>query len=419
MAAGNEPDALFRRYRRDAVLLHQPWPPHAGPPTNSRFGGLPGLPECYAWPRASSGRPHHFLAQIDCADIHFKTPLPERGVLFFFGRDDVAHRVWTSEPRASDHCRVVYAPDASGLTPPRQPPADLPPLRYPWKEGNVHPAWPVVPLRFDSFPDESALPPTSERDERAWRRLLERFARGAPKGLDIGVDVREAYDAQLDARRAAALVVATGARPPGKAETWREASAAIFGFAASGPHSFPQHWACIHHLARAILDRPLFYAMGEETKGEPVAEAERWLARSREVPLDRPVAEDDRQALRTWVARLDHPEPVFRGAVGTIRSWAGDPALAARVPDHVYAACAPAFYGYDEQNPRFSQMLGHAPAAHEARPVDDPTICLLNLDADRALGWHFADGGQCTFWITPRDLARRDFSNVWGRIDGR
>jgi hypothetical protein len=423
MAAGNNPDALFRRYRRDAVLLHRPWPPHAGPPTNSRFGGLPRLPESYAWPRTSSGRPLHFLAQIDCADIHFKTVLPERGVLFFFGRNDV-HRAWNATPPASDHCRVLYALDAVPLTPPRQPPTDLPPLNRPQtRPDSLHPAWPVVPLPFDSFPEESALPEASEPDERAWRRILDRLVGGASNGQEIGEDLRDAYQAQLDARRAAALVAATGAQPPDKPVTWKEAAnagAAIFDYAASGPQSFPQHWACIHHLAREILDRPLFYAIGEEKPGERVAEAERWLARSREGPLDRPVAEDDRQALRTWLASVGHPQLVFQAAAGAIRFFAGDPALAVLVPEHIYAACAPDFYGYHEGSLRFSQMLGHAPASHQACSVDDPLICLLNIDTDLALGWNIADiGGQCTFWITPRDLARRDFSNVKGTIDGR
>jgi uncharacterized protein YwqG len=65
-------------------------------------------------------------------------------------------------------------------------------------------------------------------------------------------------------------------------------------------------------------------------------------------------------------------------------------------------------------------MLGHAPACHQARSVDDPIICLMNIDTDRGLGWPVADmGGKVTFWITPRALARRDFSNVQGTLDGR
>jgi hypothetical protein len=421
MADSDEIDALFRRYRRDAVLLHRPWPPHAGPPTSSHFGGLPRLPETHAWPRTSHGTPLHFMAQIDCADIPFRTALPERGVLFFFGRDNV-HGAWHGQQPASETCRVLYALDASARTPPRQPPADLPPILHPPGGLNVHSAWPVVPLRFDSFPNDDALPLAGERDPRAWRRLLERFAPGTSKAPEIGAAVGEAYAAQLNARRAAALVAATGAQPPRKPWHGREAAeggAAIFGFAALGPQSFPQHWVYVHHLARAVLDPRRAYAISEEQQRERIAEAARWLDRSREGPLDRPVAEDDRQALRTWLAGLDdRPQLVYWSAVGTISAWAGDAALAALIPDHVYAACVPLFYGYDEEHLQFAQMLGHSNSPHVTRLVDDPTICLLSLDTDGALGWYVGEGGQCTFWITPGDLARRDFSKVDGVLDG-
>ncbi|HEX6038553.1 DUF1963 domain-containing protein [Longimicrobium sp.] len=421
MGAGNDPDALFRRYRREAVLLHQPWPPHAGPPTNSHFGGLPRLPESHTWPRTSGGTPLHFMAQIDCADIRFTTVLPERGVLFFFGRGD--RYTWNREGPASDTCRVLYALDAGVRTPLRHPPADLPSLESSLTESNVHFGWPVVPLPFDSFPEESALPYPGERDKGLWRRLLDRFVRGASDEPEISDDVREAYAEQLDARRAAALMAAAGLPRTSQSVpgAGRDAGRTIFHFAASGAQSFPQYWAYIHHLALRFLDIPRSYSLGEKTPGERVAKAEYWLARSREVPLEQPVAEEDRQALRAWLAGLDdHPVLVSYAAADTLRSFAGDPILAALVPDHVYAAYASYYSGYDEFNPHFSQMLGHAPACHQARDVDDPIICLLNIDADRGLAWDVASlNGKATFWITPDALARRDFSKVVGRLDGR
>jgi hypothetical protein len=120
-------DALFRQLRRDAVLLHKPYPPHAGPRTNSKFGGLPKLPAQYEWPRTSKGTPLHFFAQIDCADITFKSPLPKHGVLFFFGRDD-DEQVWHQQGPAADNWAVIYALDAFAGTPAREVPADLPPI---------------------------------------------------------------------------------------------------------------------------------------------------------------------------------------------------------------------------------------------------------------------------------------------------
>lgn len=429
MASSNDIEKLFRRYRREAVLLHRRWPPHVGPQTNSHLGGLPRLPESCEWPRTSSGTPLHFLAQIDCADIGFKTALPNRGVLFFFGRDD-CEQIWNLQPPASDDCRVLYALDAFPLTPPRQPPAELPPIEDRRNGPNVHAAWPIVPLKFDSFPDASALPPLHEVSERFTLELLLGRLR-ARDDARRDAEMADAYDAELKARRAAALAAAAaGAPPPGAATGEIRIGTAVLGSAASGPHAFPQHWAYIHYLARAIVLRPAYYAYEGGEKGERiVAGAERWLARSREVPLDRPVAEDDRQALRTWLASIESPSDptemgnraadlAFTAAFLTIRSWAGDPALAALIPDHVYDAYAPVFYRYGERHPEFSQMLGHAPSAQDALPADDPTICLLNLSSDVGIGWGFGDDGQCTFWITPRDLARRDFSKVEGTIVG-
>lgn len=156
-------DEVFRRYRRDAVLLHQPYPPHAGRRTNSKFGGLPHLPAHYDWPRTPDGTPLHFFAQIDCADIGFPTPLPERGVLFFFGRDGVEQNWRNNDP--ARNCRVIYALDAFAGTAPREVPADLESIRGPyptdaWREfllehesgPNDHVEWPIGHCRSIAGP---------------------------------------------------------------------------------------------------------------------------------------------------------------------------------------------------------------------------------------------------------------------------
>ncbi len=75
---------MLARHRRDAVLLHRPYPPFAAAATKSKFGGLPALPPAIEWPRMADGTPLHFLAQIDCRALPFRSALPERGMLFFF-----------------------------------------------------------------------------------------------------------------------------------------------------------------------------------------------------------------------------------------------------------------------------------------------------------------------------------------------
>jgi hypothetical protein len=55
-------------------------------PGQSRIGGVPDLPESFAWP-AFEGKPMAFLAQLNLAEIpanvHLK-PLPTRGLLYVF-----------------------------------------------------------------------------------------------------------------------------------------------------------------------------------------------------------------------------------------------------------------------------------------------------------------------------------------------
>jgi hypothetical protein len=170
---------------------------------------------------------------------------------------------------------------------------------------------------------------------------------------------------------------------------------------------------------------------GRDPACEPqlVSSAEDWLERSQQAGLDVPVPVEQRSAFRDWLTSRGHvhyniPLPsgvaslVFDSMVATVRSWAGDPARAILLPPSVYSRLQFRFGTSTPWGPQFSQMLGHAPSAQEPLFPGDPTVCLLNLASDHGLGWMFGDVGNCTFWIKPDDLARRDFSRVWGTIEG-
>lgn len=437
-------DEVFRRYRRDTVLLHLPYPPHAGRRTNSKFGGLPNLPAHYDWPRTSNGTPLHFFAQIDCADIGFRTPLPERGVLFFFGRDDIEQN-WRDDDPAQD-CRVLYALDAFAGTAPREVPADLEPIRGPypneaWREvllkdesgPDVHVEWPIEPLPIDSWP---GVPPGASNPMTpsfAIRHLLARLKSGPQRVTRQEAEAEEhGYKDQHDQLRANAFTRATGERSEyDPNEAHEDRPRAVFFHADDGPDAYPQYWITIHYAARAVLRVPGRMITGaddpELRRSQVISTAEKWLRRSNETGLDAPVAEEDRSAFRAWLtsgASYENapprfpPEVVLLSVVATIRSWAGDPRRAALLPPHVYDALRTRFSAFVYGVVRFSQMFGHAPSAQDPRHPDDPTVCLLNLPSDQALGWSFGGAGNCTFWITPEDLARRDFTKVWGTIVG-
>jgi hypothetical protein len=138
---------------------------------------------------------------------------------------------------------------------------------------------------------------------------------------------------------------------------------------------------------------------------------------------------DEREAFRAWLMETRDPgapkstgflvaEAVFPSMAATLRSWAGDPARAARISPHDYATMEPQLAGYDLAPPEFAQMLGHASSVQEPPSPGDTTLCLLNLPSDSTLGWSFGDVGVCSFWIRPEDLERRDFSKAWGVIEG-
>ncbi len=341
----------FSRFRRDSVLLHRPYPPHTAPRTNSKFGGLPRLPARFEWPRTPSGIPLHFLAQIDCADIGFGTRLPERGVLFFFGRDD-EEQVWNQirDETASpfDNCRVLYALDAFAATPPREAPPDLPAIggSYPgqtWREylrkgeagPSIHVEWPIEPVRMDSWPDalfselEMGLEPRPTPFVRLFRRTPP-----APTWQEVE-DRQRRYAESLERRRAKAYNEATGGEPfafQREPNSDSEAGRAIFAYAAEGPEAYPQHWIAIHYAARALLHWPAgMLGTDPEILSLLVSHAVDWLRRSKEAGLDEPVSEEVRREFRTWLTSLrptaqetplyfSAAKLVFQSMIATIRA---------------------------------------------------------------------------------------------------
>lgn len=431
------------------MLLRRPYPPHTARRTNSKFGGLPRLPKQLEWPRTPSGIALHFLAQIDCADIGFGTCLPERGVLFFFGHDDedqVWNQIWDETASPFDDCRVLYALNAFAATPTREAPPDLRPIggSYPgraWQEflrdgepgPSIHVEWPIEPVRMDSWPD--ALFSKAEEGLRPQPALLTRLFRpqpAAPTWQELEARDR-LYSEKLDRHRAKAYAKATGEQPrvfqldPNSDSA---AGRAIFAHAAEGPEAYPQHWIAIHYAARALLHRPA-NVLGTDPAVQSllVSHAEDWLRRSDEAGLDELVSEEVRREFRTWLASLRRTAQatplyfspanlVFQSMIATIRAWAGDPVRSARIPEWVYAAMRFRFDAHTLWGMQYSQMLGHAPSAQEPLAPDDPTICLLNLASEYGAGWMFGDVGNCSFWIEPADLARKDFDKVWGTIEG-
>lgn len=436
-------DPLFARYRRDAILLYRPYPPHLKTSTNSKFGGLPRLPADIAWPRDAHGTALHFLAQIDCSDIKISSRLPDKGVLFFFGRDD-EEQLWADTPKSAS---VIYSKEATASTVHQSPPPDLPPIggeyykAYAWRNllladevgPNVHVEWPIQPLPIDSWPDtlfEDGPPETASFD---WRHLLKQLLERKPQA-ESWQDEQKRYVAYTDRHeelRNDAFVRATG-KPilewnPLAGE--REAAQRIFDHADAGPDAFPHFWIQIEYAVRTFIgsfgDRPTHGTYDEKH----LLSARNWLRKAQATNGMAEVNAADKAAFRIWLMRLHKPrkgppsptpyaECVFHAVRLNIRSWAGDPDLSAKITPIVYGAMEPYLSGNSAWGLQYSQMLGHAPSAQSPLHPDEPDICLLNLASDAALGWMFGDVGNATFFIMPDALAKLDFSQVEADVVG-
>jgi hypothetical protein len=80
-------------------------------PGASHLGGDPELPDDVAWP-VFRGRPQHFLAQVDLAEVHAvlpQSPLPAAGRLLFFRHADPDW--WSEHPvHAVDSAAILHVP---------------------------------------------------------------------------------------------------------------------------------------------------------------------------------------------------------------------------------------------------------------------------------------------------------------------
>ena len=388
------------------------------------------------------GTPLHFLAQIDCRALPFRSSLPDQGMLFFFGRDD-EEQIWSEDYVGDKAWRVIHAPGAAGDDPVRPAPADMLPIggSYPrsnWRpfllDGemgpNIHVEWPIELRQMDSWPDASALADDAFGDgnDAGWRSRLLALVNKETQAQKQEADralMWDAYQDQLDVRRADAFYAASGyARPAAKSDEpyYRKTRLAMRILQEdSGSQAWPDRWVHVGFFCRALragLERPAARKNIEDADvriaaagpAAPVPAAKRddfrrWATSMQrgdaDVPLDFAVAD--------WM---------LEAATAAIRSFAHDPEKARLISPTIYDVMAPHFQGDSAWGIQYSQMLGHAPSSQQARMTDDPTLCLLNLASDAGLGWMFGDVGEATFWIEPDALSRRDFGAAWATLEG-
>ncbi|WP_421837869.1 DUF1963 domain-containing protein [Novosphingobium sp.] len=400
-ATSPEAPAPLAASTRQAVVLRQHFPPHRAPEGRSWLGGTPVLPGTAEWPvHPGTGKPLHFLLQIDLAEVPDEAGLgllPSEGALAVFLDCN-----WGP----GDAFRVIHAQGYAGMP---WHALDVPPglamaygdeaaLVWPWALTPEHgtqilPRWPVVPRSI-------ALP---ESDSPRWPHN--------------SATARALLDAQGQNELAPALDHADFHGPDGQ------------GFEPLW-YGYPQDWISVQitsaalvreadRASRTVVHDPYPSLDADERAAQLKAvreEAQAWFDHALGNPALAPIAPPVRKAFWDWLATHRAlaerviPEAVEAAIETTLHA---SPQEAAKFPEEITARVAYR-HALARRTPEGviapppARLL--APASGEAELA--PThLLLLELPTNPAIGHHFG-GGALQWWITPEDLADRRFDAV-------
>lgn len=397
-----------------AVVFRQSFPP-APTGAHSFYGGVPFTPGPLEWPRAAhTDLPLHFLLQVDCAQVPPRARLgvlPGSGALLFFADLSAA-----PGGAATTEGRVIWIDDAGAAEwTEAEPPADLPPAyadaaaqAWPWAidaadAPQVLPRWPFAPavIELTTAAHDPAAPPLTWPESAATADALL-----AAQGSPVAVFALSPNDFSL---RDDGLMD----RPwPG----------------------FPHDWLSIQTLVAMLLReagrtsvaaaRALWPDLADEDRRTLIAQIEsecgEWHALARNKAAFADVTAPVRDAFWQWfssyapLARLVAPRGCVAAVETTLHALPGS---AAAFPDELVARLAYrhalAVRTAARVHARVPDRLLAAPCETEADQSDRirRQLLLLELSADEALGHHLGDH-VLQFWITPEDLAARQFAAV-------
>ncbi|MEI6641281.1 MAG: DUF1963 domain-containing protein [Novosphingobium sp.] len=383
-----------------AIVLRQHFPPHRAPEGHSWFGGTPLLQGAAEWPvHPATGKPLHFLLQIDLAEVPPEAGLgllPHYGALAVFldlswGPGDAFRVLWTQ-----GYAGTPWRP----LDPPRglaMAYGDEAALVWPWalapaQGTQVLPRWPFAPRRI-------ALP--------------------EPQGP--GWPAEAAAAALLEEQGPAELA------PPLGPEDFHDAEGQ--GFAPPW-YGYPQDWIAVQIVAAALVheaDRAKRTVLNDPYPGLDEAdraaqlkavreEAQAWFDHALGNPALGPIAAPVRAAFWEWLsthralAERIMPEAVEAAIETTLHA---SPQEAAKFPDEITARLA---YRHALAQRTAEGVIAPPPPrllapASGASDLAATHLLLLELPTNPALGHHFG-GSAIQFWITPEDLAERHFEAV-------
>ncbi len=436
-----EVTALVAERAQDSILLNRVWPPGAPVVGNSWLGGLPCLPPDMEWPQNNqTGRPLHFLAQVDCADLptlNGTSPLPRDGLLLFFSDLD--------EERLTESHAVVYVPKAQQTVPPRALPDALPEIDHaegqPTGRSNGQrnfTKWPVLPTVVKIWGDsEEAHPKTFNRDylkqshaahnanlgalmppPAKSERLTDMFPRTYRKDA-AGKPIRDERDQPTYDTAYNPLAMPTGfpwcgAGIEAFVESLRQQSVSAMLEAKNARHYVNAKWNDTDEIrlkATAEADRKEALAAGITD----LADKARAVLGAR--PALSPVDPAVLERLHSWLATLPTqargllhaPQRAVSDSILSVaRQAVTDPGLLALLPPAAFAVHA----DWLTPSPKQSQHLMLGPAQVKTNSTAGSGIRLLCLDSDYGPGMMYCDCGVLEFWIRPDDLAARRFDRA-------
>ncbi|MFN7920204.1 MAG: DUF1963 domain-containing protein [Bryobacteraceae bacterium] len=343
----------------------------------SWLGGAPRLGTT-PWPRSEAdGRPLPFLAQIDLSEVREKigpSPLPASGSLAFFVGD---------KP-------VIYVPEQPLSTPVSQPPADSPTLEEAGYGGIGIVVWPKDPLGprlFPFWPVDLCVAPTEVRGRTSSFHAREAFRvledEPAPQWWHSAIHLADC------------LRIATTFGVPNKIRVQRQGvtDPQRLAVAEAFQKGIPTFEQFVAEVAEWTRDRDPWALLGPTDVGRLANFFER-------------ASEEFGEYTRFCLPHsLDDLATATLLALATAedRGFAALPPQVRRLINEKYLLPA------GDAHMMFGQVIDvQGGAAEEA----ECNYLLLRLNHDDMVHWSFGDAGAYHFFISPDDLAKRNWAGA-------
>lgn len=468
--AATDPIEWARSLAKPAIALFRPYPPYQTQKIRSRLGGNPELPGEIEWPFGpkvySNGSPValHFLAQIDLTEMPYRHELlPSTGTLLFFAY--FGDLTWSGE---KDYVRVIYDPESDGML--REPPAAISPLQDGYHEFDKNfaletepkrislNAWPLIAAAVQSLPGFSAV------SHKFTPREMD-YYKGQVRNF-LCSTIAKKHQIEMLPRMTLADLGWLIKKPNKKTEItelcYSEAFAVKRFTELWNRHIFNQIDGLIRSIKYSIssaLEAGKSWELVKATEPDKAAMASREIenaattaAQLQELLQDAESAKQKAPAIvrdivkvtndswqnstahvaaqdfiRWFNLRLnEHPEHSIQQAMAQIiRECGEDIQLFQTIPQgwfhvmqdqHLVGRGRRVSIAPPEIH--FHQMFGHIKTSQWDSKIDCQDICLLQLHSDYGSNLMICDVGEMEFWIKPEDLAKLDFSKVWGTTQG-